>query len=58
MKQREIIRYYDSIGGLRCKNLTLSEIKEIIKADFGKDQRVTKETCRLIKRTAEMYQRY
>lgn len=57
MKQQEIIRYYEDNGGLRCKYWTIQEIKDCIKSDFGKEQRVYKSTCRELKRTAEMFQR-
>ena len=57
MTQKEIIRYYNDNGGLRCKGWTLKEIKEYIKADLGSDQRVYDATCRELKRTAETCQR-
>lgn len=57
MKQKEIIKYYEGIGGLRCKFWTIKEIKEYIKSDLGREQRVYVATCRLLKRTAEIYQR-
>lgn len=57
MKQQEIIRYYEDNGGLRCKFWTIKEIKEYIKSDLGREQRVYVATCRLLKRTAEIYQR-
>ena len=56
MKQREIISYFDEIGGLRCKYWSLKEIYNYLKIIFPK-QRVFKSTCRELKRTAEMYQR-
>lgn len=57
MTQREILKYYEENGGLRCKGWTLLAIKETIKDDFGKKVRVYWSTCRELKRTAEMYQR-
>lgn len=57
MTQREIIRYYEENGGLRCKDWTLQEIKEYIKGDLGQDQRVMKTTCIELKNTARIYQR-
>ena len=57
MKQKEIIRYYEENGGLRCEGWTIQEIKNYIKSDFGKSQRVHMSTCQELKRTAEMYQR-
>jgi hypothetical protein len=57
MTQKEIIRYYEENGGLRCKNWTLEEIKAYIKSDLGKDQRVLKTTCIELKNTARIYQR-
>ena len=57
MTQKEIIRYYNDNGGLRCKGWTLKEIKEYIKADLCSDQRVYDATCRELKRTAETCQR-
>lgn len=57
MKQNEIIKYYEDNGGLRCKYWTVKEIKDCIKSDFGKKQRVYNSTCAELKRTAEMYQR-
>ena len=57
MKQREIIRYFEEIGGLRCKNWSIKEIKECVKSYFGKEQRVYESTCRELKRTAQKYQR-
>ena len=56
MTQREIIRHYEDVGGLRCKHWSLKEIKDYIKADFGSRQVVYWATCRELKRTAEMYQ--
>lgn len=57
MTQREIIKYYNENGGLRCKSWTIKEIKEYIKADLGQLQRVNKTTCYELKRTAEIFQR-
>jgi len=57
MKQKEIVRYYEENGGLRCKDWTLEQIKEKIKADFGESQRVMKATCQELKNTARIYQR-
>ena len=57
MKQQEIIRYYEDNGGLCCKCWTIKEIKEYIKSDLGREQRVYNSTCQLLKRTAEIYQR-
>lgn len=56
MTQKQIIKYYND-GGLRCKNWSIKEIKEAIKADLGQHQRVYESTCRELKRTAEIYQR-
>lgn len=57
MKQKEIIKYYENNGGLRCKDWSLSEIKARIKSDFGKHQRVYEDTCRELRNEARMYQR-
>lgn len=57
MTQKEIMKYFDDNGGLRCKYWTIKEIKEYIKAEFGEQQRVNTSTCFLLKRTAEIYQR-
>lgn len=57
MTQKQIIKYYNEDGGLRCKYWTIKEIKEYIKADLGQHQRVYKSTCQDLKRTAEIYQR-
>lgn len=57
MKQNEIIAYYADNGGLRCKGWTIKEIKDYVKSDLGKGQRVNVQTCRELKRTAEIYQR-
>lgn len=57
LTQKQIIEYYNDNGGLRCKDWTLKEIKEEIKAEFGQHQRVYKSTCLELKRTAELYQR-
>lgn len=57
MTQKEIINYYEENGGLRCKNWTLNEIKDHIKADLGKNQRVLKTTCIELKNAARIYQR-
>jgi hypothetical protein len=56
MKQREIISFFNEIGGLRCKYWSLREIYNYIKETFPK-QRVFKSTCMELKRTAEIYQR-
>ena len=56
MTQKQIIENYNENGGLRCKYWTIKEIKEKIKADFGKDQRVFRSTCLELKRTAEIHQ--
>lgn len=57
MKQKDIIKYYEDNGGLRCKYWSIKEIKDYIKSDFGKKQRVYNSTCTELKRTAEMHQR-
>lgn len=57
MTQKQIIEYYNENGGLRCKNWTIKEIKEYIKAELGQHQRVFYRTCWELKRTAEIYQR-
>lgn len=57
MKQNEIIKYYADNGCLRCKGWTIKEIKDYIKSDLGKGQRVNVQTCCELKRTAEIYQR-
>lgn len=57
MKQSEIIKYYEENDELRCKGLTIPEIKSMIKAELGYKQRVDKTTCFLLKRIAEIYQK-
>ena len=57
MKQKEIIKYYEENGGLRCKTWSIEEIKSYLKLVFGDKQRVYYNTCVLLKRTAEIYQR-
>lgn len=57
MTQNEIVDYFTSNGGLRCKYWTIQEIKEYIKLYFGKEQRVCRSTCELLKSTARIYQR-
>lgn len=57
MTQKELIKFYNENGGLRCKSWGVKEIKAFIKAEFGKKQRVYKSTCYDLKRTAEIYQR-
>ena len=54
--QKQIIEYYNENGGLRCKDWTIKEIKEKIKADLGQHQRVYESTCMELKITAEIYQ--
>jgi hypothetical protein len=56
MTQKEIIKYFDEIGGLRCKYWTNKEIKEYIKNTLN-CKRVYKSTCYYLKRSAIMYQR-
>lgn len=56
MTQKEIIKYFEEIGGLRCKNWTIKEIKEYIKNTLN-CKRVYKSTCYYLQRTAIMYQR-
>lgn len=57
MTQKELIKYYNENGGLRCKYWSIKEIKAYIKADLGEKQRVYKSTCNDLKATAEIYQR-
>lgn len=57
MKQKDIIKFFDENGGLRCKNWSIKQIKEYIKSLFGRNQYVYENTCRELKRTAEIYQR-
>lgn len=57
MKQRDIIKYFNENGGLRCKDWTIRQIRIYLKALFGRKQYVYKDTCRELKRMAEMYQR-
>jgi len=57
MTQKEIIRHFNEIGGLRCKHWTLQEIREYIHENIPECKRVLTTTCRELKRTAEMYQR-
>lgn len=56
MTRKEIISYYESNGGLRCKDWSIDEIKAYVKNDLG-CQRVSKQTCYELKRTAEIYQK-
>ena len=56
MNQKEVIKYYENNGGLRCKDWSVGEIKDYIKSDLGKKQRVYTKTCNLLKRTAEISQ--
>ena len=57
MNQKELIKYYENNGGLRCKYWSIGEIKDYIKSDLGEKQRVYTKTCNLLKRTAEISQR-
>lgn len=57
MKQREIISYFDEVGGLRCKDWTIKEIRDYIHETFPQCKRVYTSTCKELKRTAQMYQR-
>jgi hypothetical protein len=55
--QKELIRYYNENGGLRCKGWSCKEVKNHIKADFGSSQRVYNSTCLQLIREAEIMQR-
>lgn len=44
MAQKEIIKYFEGNGGLRCKNWTIKEIKEYIKNTLN-CKRVYENTC-------------
>ena len=57
MTQREIIKYFDEVGGLRCKDWSVDEIRDYIHDLFPECKRVLTSTCRELKRTAGMYQR-
>ncbi len=57
LTQDEIIEYYEDYGGLACKYWTFKEIKDCIKATFGKHQTVTRKTCQYLKDMATRYQR-
>lgn len=57
MTQKELIKFYNENGGLRCKYWSIKEIKAFIKAEFGEKQRVYKNTCNTLKAFAEIYQR-
>lgn len=56
MSQKEIIKYCEDVGGLCCKNWSIREIKDYLKAIFGSKQRVYHKTCCELKKTALMYQ--
>lgn len=56
MKQKDIIKYYEENGGLRCKNWSIDTIREHVKNDLN-CKRVLKQTCYELKRSAEIYQR-
>lgn len=56
MTQKEIIKYFEENGGLRCKNWTIKEIKDYIK-NILNCKRVYKSTCYYLQRSAIMYQR-
>lgn len=56
MTQKEIIKYFEENGGLRCKNWTIKEIKDYIK-NILNCKRVYKSTCYCLQRSAIMYQR-
>lgn len=57
MKQREIISYFAEVGGLRCQDWTIKEIRDYIHETFPQCKRVYTSTCKELKRTAQMYQR-
>lgn len=57
MKQKDIIKFFSENGGLRCKDWNIKQIKTYIKCLFGKNQYVYENTCRELKRLAEIYQR-
>jgi len=56
MTQKEIIKYYEENGGLRCKGWKIREIQKHVKDDLNVNL-VTPRTAILLKRTAEIYQR-
>lgn len=56
MTQKEIIKYYEDNGGLRCKYWSLEEIRDYIKEELGREQRVLKTTCQILKRSAQINQ--
>lgn len=56
MTQKEIVKYYQDNGGLRCKDWSVKEIREYIKSDLGQEQLVTPRTCLLLKNIANCYQ--
>lgn len=57
MKQKDIIKFFSENGGLRCKDWNIKQIKTYIKCLFGRNQYVYENTCRELKRLAEIYQR-
>ena len=57
MSQKEIVKYYQDNGGLRCKYWSVKEIREYIKSDLGQEQMVGTRTCLLLKNIANYYQR-
>ena len=56
MSQKEIIKYYEGNGGLRCKNWTIRQIQNHVKGDLGVSI-VTPRTAIELKNTARVYQR-
>ena len=60
MKQKDIIKFFSENGGLRCKDWNIKQIKTYIKYKFlsrAKNIAVYENTCRELKRLAEIYQR-
>jgi hypothetical protein len=56
MSQKDIIKYYEDNGGLRCKNWTIREIQNYVKSDLEVSI-VTPRTAIELKNTARIYQR-